>query len=118
MISVSSRELEIVLDIIKTYAPAYDVLAFGSRFHGKIKKYSDLDLAFVGKDKLSLKTRFLLEDAFSESDLPFRVDVLDYLAVSPEFRAIIDGGSGMIYSANGKCDSCVGGRVEDEAKTC
>ena len=32
----------------------------------------------------------LLREAFEESDLPFRVDVIDYNAVSDEFRAIID----------------------------
>jgi hypothetical protein len=38
-----------------------------------------------------------LEDAFSESDMPFRVDVVDYRAVSDEFRAIIDARSGLVY---------------------
>ena len=32
----------------------------------------------------------LLREAFEESDLPFRVDVVDYRTVSEAFRAIID----------------------------
>jgi len=37
--------------------------------------------------------------AFSESDLPYRVDVVDYHSADPEFRAIIDSASGKIWAA-------------------
>jgi predicted nucleotidyltransferase len=97
MISVSENELKIINDIISKLAVDCDVLVFGSRYYMKAKKYSDLDLAFVGNEKLGLKRRFQLEDAFSESDLPYRVDVLDYNTLSPEFRAIIDSGNEIIY---------------------
>jgi len=111
MIHVSERELEIIIDIIKAHAPTHDVLVFGSRFNSVPKKYSDLDLAFIGDERLSLQTRTLLEDAFSESDLPFRVDVVDYRAASPDFRAIIDARSGAIYRGNGK----FGAGIDDSA---
>ena len=32
----------------------------------------------------------LLREAFEESDLPFRVDIVDYNTVSEAFRAIIE----------------------------
>ena len=99
MICVSGDEKKIITDIIQEHAPDCRVLVFGSRQNGTAKSYSDLDLAFVGKDKLGLVVRFLLENAFSESDLPFRVDVLDYNALSPEFRTIVDGGNEVIYGA-------------------
>jgi predicted nucleotidyltransferase len=102
MIDVSGDELKIITDIIQKHAPDCRVLAFGSRRDGTAKKYSDLDLAFVGKEKLGLAAQFKLEDAFSESDLPFRVDVLDYHALSPEFRGIVDGGSEAIYGVAGE----------------
>ena len=97
MIQVSEQEREIIDDIISQLAPDCDVLIFGSRYHGKAWEYSDLDLAFAGNGKLGFDRCFELRDAFSESDLPFRVDVLDYNAVSPEFRAIIDMGNEKIY---------------------
>jgi predicted nucleotidyltransferase len=97
MIGLSGDELKIITEIIQEHAPDCRVLAFGSRHFGTAKKYSDLDLAFMGKEKMRLLKRFQLEDAFSESDLPFRVDVLDYNALSPEFREIIDGGNELIY---------------------
>jgi len=100
MIRVSEAELKIINDIISWLAPDCDVLAFGSRYHGKAKEYSDLDLAFVGGEKLGLRRCLQIENAFAESDLPYRVEVLDYRAISPEFRAIIDNGNAKIYSRN------------------
>ena len=50
------------------------------------KAHSDLDLVIVGESAIPLQRMQLLEEAFSESDLPFRVDVLDWHAISPEFR--------------------------------
>jgi predicted nucleotidyltransferase len=97
MIHISENELAIIGDIVSKLAPDCDVLAFGSRYHMKAKKHSDLDLAFMGDKKLGLKRCFQLENAFAESDLPYRVDVLDYHILSPEFRAIIDSGNEIIY---------------------
>ena len=97
MIQVSEKERKIIDDIIASLAPDCDVLIFGSRYYGKAWEYSDLDLAFVGEEKLGLQRQFQLEEAFSESDLPYRVDVLDYNTISPEFRAIIDNGNEKIY---------------------
>jgi len=100
MICASEAELKIIDEIIRRLAPDCDVLVFGSRYHKNAKEYSDLDLAFVGREKLGLKRRLQLEDAFAESDLPYRIDVLDYHGISPEFRAIIDNGNEKIYSSN------------------
>jgi len=99
MICVSDFELDIILDIIKKYSSDCDVLAFGSRYKWTPKDHSDLDLAFVQKEggKLGFNRIGDLKEAFSESDLPYRVDVLDYNAISPEFRAIIDRGNEVIY---------------------
>lgn len=99
MIYVSEREMNIILDIISKYTPNFDVLAFGSRYNRTPKKYSDLDLAFIGNERLGIKRRSQLRSAFSESDLPYQVDVVDYNAVSPEFQAIIDGWNEKIFSA-------------------
>ena len=101
MICVTERELGIIIDIISKYTPDFDVLAFGSRYNRTPKKYSDLDLAFIGDEKLGIKRRSQLRNAFSESDLSYQVDMVDYNAVSPEFQAIIDNGNEKIFSAEG-----------------
>jgi predicted nucleotidyltransferase len=100
MICVSENELDIILDIIKTYAQNYEVWAFGSRYKWTSKDYSDLDLAVVGAKKLPKGVIDNLKQAFEESELPFRVDVLDYNAMSNEFQEIISSGYEIIYSGD------------------
>jgi uncharacterized protein len=72
------------------HVPECEVRAFGSRVNGAAKNYSDLDLAVVGSGKLSDDTLRRLKEAFEESDLPFRVDVLDWHATSPSFQKVIE----------------------------
>ncbi len=63
---------------------------FGSRIKGAAKDWSDLDLAIVGSAKLEQHALYDLKEAFEESDLPIRVDVLDWHGISPEFQAVIN----------------------------
>jgi len=90
MIDVAERHLETIKRILAECAGDCEVRAFGSRGNGEATKYSDLDLAVVGPGRLKRRERMLLREAFEESDLPFRVDVVDYRTVSEAFRAIID----------------------------
>ncbi|MBM2812088.1 MAG: hypothetical protein HW416_2847 [Chloroflexi bacterium] len=81
--------LAIVRAILKKQAPGYEVWAFGSRGTGNAKRYSDLDLAIITEAPLSFGVGACLQEAFSESELPFRVDIVDWSTASPAFRAII-----------------------------
>ncbi|MBI5416465.1 restriction endonuclease subunit S, partial [Candidatus Poribacteria bacterium] len=92
MIDVSPYQLEIINNILEKHVPECEVRAFGSRATWTAKDYSDLDLVIVGKKKLPDKTIYALEEDFQESDLPFRVDVLDWNTISPEFRKVIEKG--------------------------
>lgn len=90
MIDISPEHLETIKRILTEYVGDYEVRAFGSRIAGTAKNYSDLDIAIVARNKIQRRTKMLLREAFEESDLPFRVDVIDYVAISDEFRTIID----------------------------
>jgi len=90
MINVSAEQLETIKRILAEYAGNCEVRAFGSRVNGSAKGYSDIDVAVVAPNKIKPRTKMLLREAFEESDLPFRVDIIDYHAASDEFRAIID----------------------------
>jgi type I restriction enzyme S subunit len=81
--------LAMVRDILATHVPGMEVRIFGSRAIGPAKPHSDLDLALIGDGKVDFGTMARLKDAFSESDLPFRVDVLDWNDISPEFQSVI-----------------------------
>ena len=90
MIDVAERHLDTIKRILAEYVGDCEVRAFGSRGNGGARQYSDLDLAIVGSGRLKRRVKMLLREAFEESDLPFRVDVVDYNAASETFRAIID----------------------------
>jgi type I restriction enzyme S subunit len=90
MIALSNLELKIINDILQANVPNCKVKAFGSRIKGEFKENSDLDLAIVGNEKLGFSKMGELRLSFEESDLPFRVDILDYNSISENFRNIID----------------------------
>jgi type I restriction enzyme S subunit len=52
----------------------------------------------VGKGKMGVRFLGAIREAFEESNLPYRVDVLDWFALTPEFQAIIEQGYEVIYS--------------------
>ncbi|MBU1261150.1 MAG: nucleotidyltransferase domain-containing protein [Planctomycetes bacterium] len=90
MPDISERYLETIKRILAEYVGDCEVRAFGSRVCGTAKNYSDLDIAIVGAEKIKRRVKMLLKEAFEKSDLPFRVDVVDYNAISDSFRAIIE----------------------------
>lgn len=90
MIDVAPRYLKMIVNILKKHIPNCEVRAFGSRVNGIVKKYSDLDLAIAGKTKLPKKILYLLREEFEESDLPFRVEIMDWQSISDEFKKIIE----------------------------
>ncbi len=69
--------------------PQREVWAFGSRLKGTAKPHSDLDLVVRGDAPLDIATPARLAEAFAESDLPWRVDVVDWTTCSEAFRALV-----------------------------
>lgn len=80
----------IVRDILRRHVPGREVWAFGSRARGTAKRYSDLDLAVIGDEALPMAVMAALADEFSESDLPWRVDVVDWAVTAEAFRRVIE----------------------------
>jgi type I restriction enzyme S subunit len=88
-IDINKKNREIVREILKQIIPNYEVWAFGSRVTGKAKKYSDLDLVIISDTPIPLDIRAELVEAFSESDLPWKVDIVDWTTTTEKFRSII-----------------------------
>ena len=101
-LNVKPEEWKEISQILKTYAPLYEVWAFGSRVTGKAKQFSDLDLAIITQQPLSLNEYAILKEAFDESDLPFKVDIVDWAATSATFREIIKANKVIVQSAQDK----------------
>lgn len=89
-IAVRPEDWAIVRGILRKHVPQYPVWAFGSRARGTAKPYSDLDLAIITEQPLALAVGAALAEDFAESDLPWRVDVVDWATTGQDFRRIIE----------------------------
>ena len=89
-IDLNPQDWHEVCHVLKTHVPEYPVLAFGSRAKGTAKAYSDFDLAIITEQPLSLTKMATLEEAFDESALSIRIDIVDWAATSEPFRKIIE----------------------------
>lgn len=83
---------EMIRQILATHLPDAEVIAYGSRVAGASHGGSDLDLAVRNRQDPSLPVHNLAEvrDAFSESNLPILVDILDWARIPESFREEIE----------------------------
>lgn len=88
----------IVRGILLRHVPQREVWAFGSRATRTAKQYSDLDLTVIGEAPLSISILGALAEDFAESDLPFRVDLVDWATTDESFREIIRGTRVLVQS--------------------
>ena len=89
-IEVKPDELAEIRRILGIHLPGCEVWAFGSRVKGSARPWSDLDLVVVGTDPIHWNELGMLTEAFQESELPFRVEVVDWHSTSPAFREVIE----------------------------
>jgi type I restriction enzyme S subunit len=77
-IAVPFRHLRYLLEQIEWNIPKSTVWAFGSRVKWSHRPESDLDLAVLCDKDTARKGIPKLNDAFQESDLPFKVQIADF----------------------------------------
>jgi predicted nucleotidyltransferase len=91
-IDVPEDHRKLVLDILAARLPPGSAAwVFGSRATGRARRHSDLDLAIDAGRPLTLDEGAALAEAFSDSDLPYRVDIVDWYAIGDDFRRLIAG---------------------------
>ena len=56
---------------------------------GNHKPHSDLDLCIIAETPLTFMQMAALKEDFSESNLPMRVDIVEWSSITPEFQQII-----------------------------
>jgi uncharacterized protein len=78
--------LDEVKQILQWLVPDREVRAVGSRVRGNCLEFSDLDLVIMGDEPLGMKRRQKLLRFFDASDIPIRIDVIDWAATDPGFR--------------------------------
>ena len=87
MKALETRHQKIIDDILGQYP--YDFYVFGSRAKGTHQKFSDIDLCAMKVIPDIQKSQ--LHTAFEESNLPFKVDIIEWSKISDDFqRAIKD----------------------------
>lgn len=89
---IEAADLAVVRSILTRHVPDREVWAFGSRTTGKSRPYSDLDLCILGERPLDQAVMAALAEDFSESDLPYKIDLVDWARTSSSFRALIEHG--------------------------
>ncbi|WP_337880090.1 nucleotidyltransferase domain-containing protein [Rheinheimera sp.] len=96
-LQVSASEWQELQRILQQYLPQHEVWAFGSRVDGPCKPFSDLDLVILTEQPMPLAAMAELSEAFSESNLPWKVDLVDWATTAESFRAIIRAGKLAIH---------------------
>ena len=89
-LDIRPDHLQIIQTILHKHVPNLAVWAFGSRAKWTAKEYSDLDLCIISKKPTNFKVLGAMTEAFSESNLPYTVDIVDWATVSESFRKIIE----------------------------
>ena len=111
-IDIGPTDLETVRRILYEQALGLEVRVFGSRLSWTARGASDLDLALMTTEPLDTGRMLALKAAFTESDLPFRVDIVDWASTSESFRKVIEREHVLLSVADGKPFE---GRLSDEA---
>ncbi len=86
---LSDEQYAWIKKILSLYLPGTEVFVFGSRSRGDHKKYSDLDLAVRAVKAIQRKTWLEIQEQFSESTLPFKVDLIEMQKIDPDFQKAI-----------------------------
>lgn len=89
-IDIMQGDMETVRGILSSFVPDREVRAFGSRVSLTAKPFSDLDLVVMGDSEIPSSVLADLKEAFSESSLPFKVDLVDWAITKDNFRRIIE----------------------------
>ena len=91
-LDIRPEHLAIVCDILRAHLPSgVRAFVFGSRAAGTARRYSDLDVALAWERPLGLDAIAALTEALSESELPYKVDIVDLSTVDRGFRSRAEG---------------------------
>jgi predicted nucleotidyltransferase len=89
-LAIDARQAAIVRETLLKHLPVdTTVYVYGSRAKGQARRMSDLDLALCAQNPIPSAIMADLAEAFDESDLPWKVDLIDWATTSDRFRAII-----------------------------
>jgi type I restriction enzyme S subunit len=86
MIDLLPAQLVTIRNILSKCLGNVEVWAFGSRINWTATPGSDLDLVIHGEHPTSFDSLSKIHEAFIDSNLPFRVDLLDWARIPEHFK--------------------------------
>jgi predicted nucleotidyltransferase len=97
---LTPRYLAILREHLQRHLPGAVVWVYGSRVTGKGHEASDLDLVVRNSADPEKETTVLsaLRTALSESNLPLRVDIVDWARIPESFRREIEAAYVVVQS--------------------
>ena len=91
-LALRPQHLAMLRDVLQQHLPQAEVWAYGSRVNGNGPDASDLDLVVRQPNDLKQQTHELGEtqEAMSESNLPIRVEIVDWARIPASFQREIE----------------------------
>ena len=68
----------------------FDVYVFGSRITGKHQPFSDIDICLKSSTKIDRAILAELRFKLADSNLPYKVDLIDYHSLDADFQTLIN----------------------------
>lgn len=101
-LDLPAKYLERVRALLRAHVPHAEVRAYGSRVSGGGHEASDLDLVLRNPETPGAEAPGLsdLKAAFIESDLPIRVDIMDWARIPESFHREIERAHVVIQEAS------------------
>ena len=90
-LDMNEEELrEKIKDTVRKYLtdPSLKVFVFGSRANSTNRKWSDIDIGILGKQKIHGSVIVKIEEELENSKIPYLVDIVDLSNVSEQFRSV------------------------------
>ena len=104
-IDISPENRDILISLLLRYLPDTTVWVFGSRTKGTSRPESDIDLVVFSTPEQWENISDLKEE-FDESMLPFRVDLMVWNDLPPNFKMnIMQEHAALVESSRDKCSA-------------
>jgi len=99
-LQLSPRHLTLLRELLLRHLPDAEVRAYGSRVTGQGHAASDLDLVVRNPRHPDIESNGLaaLRTALSESNLPLRVDLVDWARIPESFQQEIEAAYVVVQS--------------------
>jgi uncharacterized protein len=91
VIILDPDHLALLRKVVGQVAPGVPAFVYGSRAHGRsLRPFSDLDICLKDTGPVAETTMSALREAFDASNLPIRVDVVDWHGLDIAFAERIE----------------------------